>query len=259
LGRPRILKTVMNLTGASKEIRNQLKDFNQRFGSKNMPLGEADLIDVLLSNMAENNKINWQELTETKKRISELEKQIPLISVHQRMRAKIVIVELMYFLKEGNHKEGIKHLENCMKPAEQNLWKDAPLAYMVPFTGARLCYLNNDPDKALDYLLLIQEKEKLMRPFFLISYRFLFLLCHYKLGNFQFLDSAIISLTRSLKKMDKLYAPEKAMLQFLTHGSHVNKMETHLRKLSATLTAMQADPYHKVFFEFGDYKEWLKG
>jgi hypothetical protein len=251
------LMTVLRLPGALEEIRSQLKNFRERFSDK-MPLGEADLIDVLLSTIAENNKINWKEVVETKKRIAELEKQIPLTSVHQRMRAKVVIIELMFFLKEGNYKEGIKHLENYMKPAEQSLWEDAPLAYMVPFTGARLYYLNNDPDKALDYLLLIQEKEKIMRPFFLISYRFLFLLCHYKLKNFQFLDSAIISLTRSLKKMDKLYAPEKAMLQFLTHGGHVNKMETHLQKLSTTLTALQSDPYHKVFFEFGDYEEWLK-
>ncbi|MFN8321922.1 MAG: hypothetical protein U0T74_04640 [Chitinophagales bacterium] len=252
------LMTVLHLPGASQEIRNQLKDFRERFSTHKMPLGEADLIDVLLSNMAENEKISWNELQQTKLRIAELEKQIPLISVHQRMRAKVVIIELTYYLKEGKYKEGIKLLENYMKPEEKNKWKDAPLAYMIPFTGARLFYLNNDPDKALDYLLLIQEQEKSMRPFFLISYRFLFLLCHYKLENFQFLDSAIISLTRSLKKMDKLYAPEKAMLQFLTHGSHINKMETHLRKLSVTLKNLRQDPCHKLFFEFGDYEEWLK-
>lgn len=252
------LMTVLHLPDASQEIREQLKDFRGRFNASKMPLGEADLIDVLLSNMAENEKINWLELQQTKLRIGELEKQIPLISVHQRMRAKVAIIELTYFLKEGLYKDGIKLLEVYMKPPEKDRWKDAPLAYMIPFTGARLCYLNNDPDKALDYLLLIQEQEKNMRPFFLISYRFLFLLCHYKLGNFQFLDSAIISLTRNLKKMDKLYAPEKAMLQFLTHGSHVNKMEAHLRKLSTTLKLLKQDPYHKVFFEFGDYAEWLK-
>lgn len=252
------LMSVLMMPGADDEIRKHLKDFRQRMKNMKLPLAEIDLLDLLLSNMGAASEINWSELQQIKVRTKELLHDVPIQSVHQRTMAKLIIVELTFYLRKGNFAEGIKYMDLIIKPKERQLWKDAPLAYMIPFTCARIHYLNNDPDKALDYLLMIQDQEKVMRPYFLISYRFLFLLCHYRLKNFQFLDSAITSLTRSLNKLDKMYAPEKAMLQFLRHAGHTDKIGHHLQKLSTSLNAYKSDPYHKIFFEFGDYSDWLK-
>ncbi len=252
------LISVLNMPGADEELKNQLKVFRERFKNKKQAFGEIDILDLMLSTLGTKKRIDRNELTAYTTRVNELLVDAPAKSTHQRMTAKIIILELIYFLREGKYKEGLKYLESIMKPDQKELWQEAPLAYVIQYTGARLHYLNGDPDKALDYLLMIQDQEKVMRVYFLINYRFLFLQCHYKLRNYQFLDSAVISLTRSLKKLDKLYAPEKALLQFLQHAGHVNKYEIHLKKLSTALTALKADPYHKIFFEFGDYDEWLK-
>lgn len=252
------LMSVLNMPGAEEELKNQLKVFRERFKNKKQAFGEIDILDLMLSTMGTKTKIDWKELSTLKARVNELLADVPTRATHQRMQAKVIILELIYYIRCGKYSEGIKRFEQCMGPRQKELWQEAPLAYMIPFTGARLLFLNNDPNRALDYLLLIQEQEKVMRTYFLISYRFLFLQCHYKLRNYQFLDSAVISLTRSLKKLDQLYAPEKAMLQFLQHAGNVNKYELQLKKLSTALTALKTDPYHKIFFEFGDYDEWLK-
>ena len=251
------LMVVLQIPGAQKYIKEEIISYRERFKKNNIAAGEVDLYDLYISMIATNDTINWNEVEEVAIRFSQLKKEIFVLSIQHRMQTKLNILTLIYFIKSKKYKEGIDCFEKYMTPKEVATWQSAPLAYMVIFYGVRLYYLNKNYNKALEYLIKMQAYEKNMRSYFLITYLFLSLLCHFKLGNYQLLDSLIISITRKLRILDKLYAPERAFLRFLKHANDVNKFEWHMHKLSETLSKYYKDPYHKIFFEYGDYKEWL--
>lgn len=252
------LMIVLNMPDVNEKIRNQLHHFRTKVTGTIGAMGEMALISSLLWSMLRQSKINWQELQEIKKQTNEIKRNVPLVSIHERAKAQLITLELAYYIRESKFTEGIRHFENCMQPEERNQWKDALQSYEIPYAGARLYYLNNDPNKALDYLLAIQSQEKIMRTPFLISYRFLFLLCYYKLNNHSLVTSTADSIYKSLLKQEKLYAPEKALLRFVKSSGTIQKMKDNMKALHQTYLDLSKDPLNLSFFLYGDYLEWLK-
>ena len=164
-------------------------------------------------------------------------------------------LSLCFYQKDFKRAEDV--LKKWMAADVKKQWIVANLSYVNFLMAARLLYLGGKPEKALDYLLQMQEFEKSLRPNIYISYRFLILLCHYKLKNYQFLLHATESLYRYLLKLDKLYAPERALLRFVKKCDHFEKVKKEMRVLHATFTEMERDPLNSPFFSNGDYLEWL--
>ncbi|MBK7149739.1 MAG: hypothetical protein IPH78_13215 [Bacteroidetes bacterium] len=187
-----------------------------------------------------------------------IEKKVVQKGVRQKIYARILMIELTVCLWEKNFTAVDKLLSQWMTNEKKNLWMSANLAYVNLLLAARVLYLSGKPDKALDYLLMMQEFEKVLRPNIHISYRFLFLLCHYKLKNYQFLTYATESLYRYLLKLDKLYAPERALLRFVKQCDHFEKVKPAMKLLYETLSELQSDSLNRPFFIYGDYNEWLQ-
>lgn len=241
---------------AIKECLLALEEFHKRFELRDHYTSAFYLLDNLASDYVREK--NAEGITYA---VAELKKLLPFakqVGVNQKIEAKIVFSELSAFIITKNYSAGVNYLNQCMLENNKAKWSEAPLAYINYLWAARLHYLNNNPNGALDYLLQLQDNEKNMRASMFIGYRFLFLLCHYKLRNFQFLHYATSSIYKNLKKLDKLYAPEKALLKFVQDGSDYDKVKSEMRKLYTTFCELENDPFNKPFFEFGDYIEWLK-
>lgn len=174
------------------------------------------------------------------------------------LNEKILYAQLQKSLKEKHYTQGIQVFESHLLDKQPNNWKDSPLAYIDFLMGARLHFLTGNPEKALDCLLKIQDKEKVMRPTLFIAYKFLYLMCHYRLKNYLYLNNATTALYKSLYKLERFYAPEKALLQFLRHAGDYNKWEKQMKKLREKFKELIDDPYNKAFFKYGDYIEWLE-
>lgn len=170
---------------------------------------------------------------------------------------KILYSKLFQSINAEKYEEGIIIFEQHLNNELNQDWQHSPLAYIDYLMAARLCFLQGDIDKTLDYLQVLQEKEKVMRPSFLISYKFLYLLCHYKLNNFTHLSYATASLYKMLSKTKRNYAPEKALLHFLKNVSDHNNIPSEIEKLRVKLLALKQDHFNSPFFTFADYEKWL--
>lgn len=177
--------------------------------------------------------------------------------LQQKIVNRSLMIQLTICVWEKDYMCAEKLLEEWMEEEKKKSWMSANLAYVNLHLAARILYLAGKPDKALDYLLMMEPFEKVLRPNIHISYRFLFLLCHYKLKNYQFLTYSTESLYRLLLKLDKLYGPERALLRFVKSASNPNKLAAALSRLYNELNILEAEELNKPFFAFGDYKEWL--
>ena len=250
-----IIRLAEGNKAAIVECLSALNEFKKRFNLRDHYTAAFYILDNLVSDY-----VREKDAEGILQSLTELESLLPFArhkAVHQKIVAKIMFAELAHSIIIKNYAGGVSHLDKWMAEDKQAQWNGAPLDYINYLLSARLHYLNNNPGKALDYLILLQDKEKRMRASMQICYRFLFLLCHYKLRNFQFLEYATLSLQKNLSKLDKLYGPEKALLQFLKRCSDFDKVKNELQKLSVTFNQFEQDPYNKPFFEFGDYNEWL--
>ena len=205
------------------------------------------------------------ELEDTDKIKSAQEELIaikPLLTNKSRIATlseKVFHAQLFICIKTKQYKQGITIFENHVTDPKLSDWQKSPLAYVDYLMGARLYFLAGDADSALTYLLKIQDKEKQMRPSFLIAYKFLFLLCHYRLKNYLYLTNATATLYKSLSKMERIYEPEKALLNFLKLAGDYNKWQKGMQKLHLRFAQLQNEPLNKAFFTYGDYDNWLMG
>jgi hypothetical protein len=233
-----------------------LTEFRKRFDTRHHYVAEFYLLDSLLSDCfrASNAAAMPPLINDLKKLVSLVQQK----AVLQKVFAKIMQSELVYYALCGKYEEGVTCFKNWMKPDKQSLWVGSPLDYMNYFMGARLHYMNNTPGQALDCLNILQGREKDFKPTSLLGYRFLYLLCYYQTEQASLVFSTANSIYKSLLKQDKLHAPERAVLRFAKSSGSIEKMKKNIRSLHATLSSLQKDPLNAPFFLFADYVEWLE-
>jgi len=250
------LKSIAETNESIADIKQEArKEIYKRLNKDDAYLQDSYLIDFII---AEAIHLKRKEvLTECISELHQLCKVIHHKGQQQKMLTRILMAELTLCLWDKDFAKAEKTIAEWMTDKKKELWIDASLSYINLLLMARLLYMAGKPDKALDYLIMLNDFEKILRPTVHISYRFLFLLCHYKLKHYQFLASATESLYRLLLKQDKLYAPEKALLNFVKKCDHFDTIKTQLQELQVTFNTLENDPLNRPFFAFGDYKEWL--
>jgi sulfur transfer complex TusBCD TusB component (DsrH family) len=90
--------------------------------------------------------------------------------------------------------------------------------------------------------------------------RILNLLIHYELGNEDLLDYIVKSTIRFLKKKDRLYLFENAIMRFIstaTTTTNSAKFSKALKKLKVELLALKDHPYEKNVFAYFDFISWI--
>jgi hypothetical protein len=235
-----------------QKLRVAIRSMNMQRG---VHLQDFMILDFMASMALQ--KKNELQTIELKEELSALLNSIHQKGIQSKVLNRILMMELSlcFYKKDFTRTEVV--LKKWMAPSVRSQWISANLSYVNLLLAARLLYLSGKPDKALDYLLQMQVYERTLRPNIYMSYRFLILLCHYKLKNYQFLLHATESLYRYLLKLDKLYAPERALLRFVKKCDHFEKVKKEMRILYASFREMERDPLNSPFFSNGDYLEWL--
>lgn len=233
-----------------------LEEFNRRFNMRDNHMAAFYLLDSLLSNC-----YRAKLADEIPGAVEQLHKLVPYVSqrsVVQKIYARIVFSELAHGLITHRYTEGIQTLNHWTEPKNKQLWEGSPLGYMNYILGAQLHYMNNNPDKALDYLLLLRDAEKTFRATMHLTYQFMFLMCYYKLNDYSLVTSTANSIYKSLLKREKLYGPERALLRFVKTSPTPDKMKESLNQLYTHLLQLSTDPLNASFFYYADYLGWLK-
>lgn len=252
-----IIAIVDGNEAAIKECKLALKELHKNFDIREHATAAFYLLDNLISDC-----IRIKDTRSLSEGLQELQQLLPYIKqkgLYQLVQSKIMIAELSICFINGDYAKGNNKVKEWMKPQMLNTWKEAPLAYINYLWCARMCYLCNEPEKALDYLQPLQQIEKDLRPVIFINYRFLTLLCHYKMGNYTLVNYGGQGLYKHLLRMEKLYDPERALLRFFKNSGSFDKTNKQLQILRSAFSKLGKDPLHIPFFEFADYNEWLKG
>lgn len=251
--------TLKELTGEQidmfelgQKLRLAIRSMNMQ---KGVHLQDFMILDFMASMAIQ--KKNEPQTIELKAELRAILNSIHQKGIQSKVLNRILMMELSMCCYKKDFTKAEVVLKEWMNPDVKSQWISANLSYVNFLLAARLLYLSGKPDKALDYLLQMQEFEKSLRPNIYISYRFLILLCHYKLKNYQFLLHATESLYRYLLKLDKLYAPERALLRFVKKCDHFEKVKKEMRVLHTSFTDLERDPLNSPFFSNGDYLEWL--
>ncbi len=233
-----------------------LEEFYRRFNMRDNHMAAFYLLDSLLSNC-----YRAKLASEIPAAVEQLHQLVPHVSqraVIQKIYGRIMFSELAHGLITHNYAAGIQTLNHWTQPKNKLLWQSSPLAYMNYILGAQLYYMDNNPDKALDYLLLVRDAEKTFRATMHLTYQFMFLMCYYKLNDYSLVTSTANSIYKSLLKREKLYGPERALLRFVKTSPTPNKMKESLTQLYTHLLQLSTDPLNASFFYYADYLGWLK-
>lgn len=252
-----IIAIVEGNEAAIKECKVALKELHKNFDIREHATAAFYLLDNLISDC-----IRIKDIKSLTEGLLELHQLLPYIKqkgLYQLVQSKIMMAEISVYFINGDYEKGNNKVKEWMKPQIQNTWKEAPLAYINYLWCARMCYLCNEPHKALDYLQPLQQIEKDLRPVIFINYRFLTLLCHYKMGNYTLVNYAGQGLYKHLLRMEKLYEPERALLRFFKNSGSFDKTNKQLQILRSAFNKLEKDDLNTPFFEFADYNEWLKG
>ncbi|MFT4525828.1 MAG: hypothetical protein ACI85F_001985 [Bacteroidia bacterium] len=86
------------------------------------------------------------------------------------------------------------------------------------------------------------------------------LMCHYELGNFDYVESSVRSTYRFLVKLEKIYAFEKALISFfrkLLKQNNLADLSGFMIDFRTKLEELEKDLYEKSAFEYVDLISWL--
>ena len=85
-------------------------------------------------------------------------------------------------------------------------------------------------------------------------------MCHYELGNFEYVESSMRSIYRFLVKLKKIYAFEKSLISFfrkLLKQNNLTDLTHFMEEFRSDLMKIENDLYEQTAFEYLDLISWL--
>lgn len=194
--------------------------------------------------------------------IQEFEALIPFIDTEQRRilaRSNILGTYLQIYRQSRRFEEGLKFLaEYSAEILEKKNNALSPHNYLNHYYAARLCFLANEYESAVEYLDELINKKRIVRASIMSHIYCLYLLCHYKLGNTELMPYITRSIYKNILKARQLYEPEKAILHFLRKTTNAIDIKPEAQKLYDKLQPLKKDMLNHSFFAMGDYLIWLE-
>lgn len=86
------------------------------------------------------------------------------------------------------------------------------------------------------------------------------MMCHYELGNFEYVESSIRSIYRFLVKLKKIYAFERSLISFfrkLLKQNSLTDLTPFMQEFRSNLMEIENDLYEQTAFEYLDLISWL--
>lgn len=166
-----------------------------------------------------------------------------------------------YFL-DGNFEEGVKRCKNTLKRLERYKGKIDKHKEMIFYYKIAWMHLGNkQAAQCIDYLqIIIDMTNDSLRNDIQVYTRLMFLMAHYELENFSFLNSAIKNYSRFFKKLEFDNQVTTQLLLFFKEAvkKPVNERKKVVKKYLEILKDLKKNKYEKRAFLYLDAITWLK-
>ena len=179
------------------------------------------------------------------------------------IQSLIYLFESLILTDQQKYQEALQHLEKqepelMEKIASQSVVSRAELALQI----ATVLFWNKAYKKALQ---IIRPQLNVGRPFLQVplikTIRFLNILIHYELNDFDFLDSEIRSFERDLVKRNKLFKSERIILKGIKQCNKEfdpHKRIKHLNGQIEKLIQLKSDPFENQLLKTFGFIEWFE-
>lgn len=179
-----------------------------------------------------------------------------------RIKEKVIVNRLAYYLFTKKHKEGVVYVEKIEKELIENetLFNNSFfIASLDSFT--MLYFLVGEYSKSLKWVNFILGYKNIMRMDIQCFAKVLNLMIHYELKNYDHLEYILKSTKNFLTKNNSFDSYHKLIVQFfktLLQETNSQEIKKKFKALSKEFAAIENTEAEKVMFKLFNFREWAE-
>ncbi|HET6226793.1 MAG TPA: hypothetical protein VFF27_10975 [Bacteroidia bacterium] len=179
-----------------------------------------------------------------------------------RIKEKVIVNKLAYYLFTRKHKEGVVYIEKIEKELIENetLFNNSFfIAALDSFT--MLYFLVGEYSKSLKWVNFILGYKNIMRLDVQCFAKVLNLMIHYELKNYDHLEYILKSTENFLTKNNSFDSYHKLIVQFfktILQETNSQEIKKKFKELSKALAAIENTEAEKVMFKLFNFREWAE-
>ena len=177
-----------------------------------------------------------------------------------RIKEKVIVNKLAYYLFTNKHKEGVAYIEKIEKELLDNetLFNNSFfISALDSFT--MLYFLVGEYSKSLKYVNLILGYKNIMRSDIQCFAKILNLMIHYELKNYDHLEYILKPTENFLTKNNSFSSYHKLIVQFfknLLQETNSQEIKKKFKELSSALAVIEKTDAEKIMFKLFNFREW---
>lgn len=179
-----------------------------------------------------------------------------------RIKEKVIVNKLAYYLFTKKYKEGVTYLEKIDKDMLENetLFNNSFfIAALDSFT--MLYFLVGEYSKSLKYVNLILGYKNIMRQDVQCFAKVLNLMIHYELKNYDHLEYILKSTENYLVKNNSFDSYHKLIVQFfktILQETNTQEIKKKFKELAKALAVIEKTDAEKIMFKLFNFREWAE-
>lgn len=179
-----------------------------------------------------------------------------------RIKEKVIVNRLAYYLFTKKHKEGVAYVEKIEKELIENetLFNNSFfIASLDSFT--MLYFLVGEYSKSLKWVNFILGYKNIMRMDIQCFAKVLNLMIHYELKNYDHLEYILKSTENFLTKNNSFDSYHKLIVQFfktILQETNTQEIKKKFKALSRELATIENSEAEKVMFKLFNFREWAE-
>jgi hypothetical protein len=179
-----------------------------------------------------------------------------------RIKEKVIVNQLAYYLFTKKHKEGVAYLEKIDKELLENeaLFNNSFfIAALDSFT--MLYFFVGEYSKSLKYVNLILGYKNIMRLDVQCFAKVLNLMIHYELKNYDHLEYILKPTENYLVKNNSFDSYHKLIVQFfktIIQETNAQGIKRKFRELGQALAVIEKTEATKIMFRLFNFREWAE-
>lgn len=179
-----------------------------------------------------------------------------------RIKEKVIVNRLAYYLFTKKHKEGVVYIEKVEKELIENesMFNNSFfIASLDSFT--MLYFLVGEYSKSLKWVNFILGYKNIMRMDIQCFAKVLNLMIHYELKNYDHLEYILKSTENFLTKNNSFDSYHKMIVQFfktILQEANSQEIKKKFKALSKELATIENSESEKVMFKLFNFREWAE-
>lgn len=179
-----------------------------------------------------------------------------------RIKEKVIVNKLAYYLFTKKHKEGVAYIEKIEKSLLENeaMFNNSFfIAALDSFT--MLFFLVGEYSKSLKYVNLILGYKNIMRLDIQCFAKVLNLMIHYELENYDHLEYILKSTENYLNKNNSFNSYHKLIVQFfktILQETNTIEIKKKFKELAKSLAVIEKTEAEKIMFKLFNFREWAE-